>query len=60
MGRSKLRSDRAVPAGLPEFAVRAAQKMGIDLSGLQGWALRPDGSTVLLAANGMKFVICPD
>jgi hypothetical protein len=34
--------------------------MGIDLQNLRGWALRPDGSAVLVCANGMKFVISPE
>ncbi|MRR30077.1 hypothetical protein EG834_07105 [bacterium] len=46
-------------SSLPGFAVQAAARLGIDVNGLRGWALRADGSVVLLCANGMKFVVAP-
>ena len=60
MPRSKRSVEPTVVGDLPEFAAAAAQRMGIDLTALRGWALRPDGSVVLLCANGMKFVVSPD
>lgn len=60
MSRSKRSTDNSLTADLPPFALMAAQRMGIDLTGMRGWALRPDGSVVLLTANGMKFVIAPE
>jgi hypothetical protein len=47
-------------AGLPPFAVQTAARLGIDVRELRGWALRIDGSVVLLCANGMKFVVAPE
>ncbi len=60
MPRTKNKDDRSLIADLPGFAVAAAQNLGIDLTELRGWALRPDGSVVLLSANGMKFVVTPE
>ncbi|TDA66661.1 MAG: hypothetical protein D9V45_06965 [Chloroflexi bacterium] len=60
MPRSKRRIEPTVIADLPEFAAAAAQRMGIDPATLRSWVMRPDGSVVLLCANGMKFVVSPD
>ncbi len=59
MPRSKNKAARPTAADLPPFAVEAARRLGIDLAELRGWALRPDGSVVLLSPNGMKFVVPP-
>lgn len=59
MPRNKNKDSASPAADLPPFAVEAAHKLGIDLTELRGWALRPDGSVVLLSANGMKFVVPP-
>ena len=60
MPRSKRSVEPTVVVDLPEFASAAAQRMGIDLTVLRSWVMRPDGSVVLLCANGMKFVVSPD
>ncbi|MHB1385354.1 MAG: hypothetical protein ACYC6H_09200 [Bellilinea sp.] len=60
MPRTKNKDHRSLPDDLPAFAAAAAQKLGIDLTELRGWALRPDGSVVLLSANGMKFIVAPE
>lgn len=60
MPRGKRSAEPTMTADLPAFAVLAAQRLGIDLTGLRGWTLRADGSVVLLTANGMKFVISPE
>ena len=60
MPRSKRSIKPTVIVDLPEFAAAAAQRMGIDLTVLHRWVMRPDGSVVLLCANGMKFVVSPD
>jgi len=60
MPRIKSKDDRMLAADLPPFAAAAARKLGIDLAELRGWALRPDGSVVLVSANGMKFVVSPE
>lgn len=59
MPRNKNKTAGSPPDDLPPFAVEAARKLGIDLTELRGWALRPDGSVVLLSPNGMKFVVPP-
>lgn len=59
MPRTKNKATAPPAADLPPFAVEAARKLGIDLAELRGWALRPDGSVVLLSLNGMKFVVPP-
>ena len=59
MTRSSKKNDATLTADLPPFAVEAARQLGIDLNDLRGWALRPDGSVVLVSANGMKFVVTP-
>lgn len=59
MARSKTKHYPPPAADLPPFAVEAAGRLGIDLTDLRGWALRPDGSVVLLSSNGMKFVVSP-
>jgi len=60
MPRIKSKDDRMLTVDLPPFAAAAARKLGIDMAELRGWALRPDGSVVLLSANGMKFVVSPE
>ena len=60
MPRSKRSVKPTVAVDLPPFAVAAAQHLGIDLAMLRSWLMRPDGSVVLLCANGMKFVVSPD
>jgi hypothetical protein len=60
MPRSKRSVEPTVAVDLPPFATAAAQRMGIDLTALRSWVLRPDGSVVLLCANGMKFVVIPE
>ena len=60
MPRSKRSIEPDVAVDLPQFAVAAAQRRGIDLTALRSWLMRPDGSVVLLCANGMKFVVSPE
>lgn len=60
MTRSKNKQGHEPVDDLPPFAVKAAHRLGIDLTELRGWALRPDGCVVLLSANGMKFVLAPE
>lgn len=60
MPRSRRSNEAPVAADLPPFATAAAQRMGIDLTALRSWLMRPDGSVVLLCANGMKFVVSPE
>lgn len=60
MPRSKRSIEPAVIVDLPQFAAAVAQRMGIDLTALRSWLMRPDGSVVLLCANGMKFVVSPE
>jgi len=60
MSRGQRSAKARNPSNLPPFALQAAAKLGIDVAALQGWALRPDGSVVLLCANGMKFVVAPE
>lgn len=60
MARSKNKVEQSPADDLPANVVSIAQKLGIDLAELRGWALRPDGSVVLVSGNGMKFVITPD
>lgn len=60
MARSKNKVEQTPADDLPASVVTIAQKLGIDLTELRGWALRPDGSVVLVSGNGMKFVISPD
>ena len=57
MPRDKNKPEPTLAADLPPFAAAAARRMGIDLRDLRGWALRPDGSVVLISGNGMKFVV---
>ena len=47
-------------ANLPLFVEQAAARLGMDAAQLRGWAQRPDGSVMLLCANGMKFVVTPE
>ena len=59
MARIKVKPPNTLIPDLPPFAVGAALSLGIDLGDLQAWALRPDGSVVLISGNGMKFVVMP-
>ena len=60
MSRAPRSTKTSPPSSLPPFAMQAAAKVGIDAAELQGWALRTDGSVVLLCANGMKFIVAPE
>jgi len=60
MSRGQRSAKTQTQSNLPAFALQAAAKLGLDGSALQGWALRPDGSVVLLCANGMKFIVAPE
>lgn len=60
MARSKNKVEQSPADDLPASVVTTANKLGIDLAELRGWALRPDGSVVLVSGNGMKFVITPE
>lgn len=60
MSRGQRSTKSRTQSNLPPFALQAAVKLGIDAAALQGWAQRPDGSVVLLCANGMKFVVAPE
>jgi len=60
MSRAQRCAKSRTHSDLPPFALQAAARLGIEVAALQGWALRPDGSVVLLCANGMKFVVAPE
>lgn len=60
MGRARNKPDTSLLNDLPPFAAEAALRLGIDTEQLRSWSLRPDGSVVLLAVNGMKFVVAPE
>jgi len=60
MSRARSKPDASLLNDLPPFAADAARRLGIDPEQLRGWSLRPDGSVVLLAVNGMKFVVAPE
>ncbi|HWR66513.1 MAG TPA: hypothetical protein VN364_10365 [Bellilinea sp.] len=60
MSHAQRSAKTSTQSNLPPFALQAAARLGIEVAALQGWALRPDGSVVLLCANGMKFVVAPE
>lgn len=60
MSRVRSKPDTSLLQDLPPFAAEAARRLGMDPGQLRNWSLRPDGSVVLLAVNGMKFVVAPE
>lgn len=42
---------------LPRKVSQAAQRIGLPAAQVLDWAVRPNGTIVLVASNGMKFVL---
>ena len=42
---------------IPEQVARIASEIGLALEGLLDWKVYPNGKVVLIAPNGMKFVV---
>lgn len=50
-------ADEAKAPGLPRKISQAALKVGLPPDKVADWAVRPNGTIVLLASNGMKFIL---
>lgn len=50
---------RPAPSGLPRKINQAALKIGLPPDKVADWAVRPNGTIVLLSTNGMKFILPP-
>ncbi len=44
-------------AGLPEVVRAALRRLPMDAADLLDWSVRADGAVILVAPNGMKFVL---